>query len=260
MKPVYKLLQSGKLQELPFLCDEQGNLYPARPSSSKPINVNQARPDGLVITPKKSFPKMSKQQFPAAVGLTETPTGRIQSARAEVPAMSGARRTLKVVLDNQDVAAQSVLIGDAAGLYDYKNGVGPKSANVIVGGTYGTDSLTLLQAVTQSSAFDLHGLHIQNSTTAGAESEAFFNSGVITQFLVQPDAQFIDEIELPLADAVTQSTFKANIRELKDHRFQLMHLTGYFLTIPAGEKVTLTWGINAVGTGQWMQLLTQFGR
>jgi len=201
-----------------------------------------------------------ENKLPVAVGYIENAAGGLSTARLETTGLGGSRRPLRITLDNTDIAEQIIIIGDGFGLFQAKNAVPAKDVDVIVGGTYGLNTLARLAEICKCVPFDLHGLHIANTTSAGASSEGFLLGGTLTNFIIAPDMQYVQEIEIPLADEVLQSAFKDNIRNNPNYRFHLNGFSGWKLVIPPGEKVVLTFSqIRAVGTGANMVMLQNGG-
>lgn len=264
MKRLYQVVKGGVI-ELPILVDQAGNYQNYPVTNSGVINPATIDPTSPVLYSSinnfqtmrnNCYPVYKGNNLPVGVGYAETPDGRIKTARLEMASSGSNRRPLIIGLDNTDVAAHTFVIGDGFGLFASKNAIAAKPAAVVVTGTYGANTLTRIADITKSAPFDLHGIHIVGQTTAGASSETFFLNGTITQFLIEPDMQFAKETMIPLSDEVSQAANKDNIRANEAYRFIVNGFGGYKITLPAGEKITITFRhLMGYGTAANMVLL-----
>lgn len=195
------------------------------------------------INPKCTFINQEQmKQLPYAVKQAESPQGRPDLYRAESGqgVVIATRRPLKVVISNGHTAPEDILVGDAHGLVAWKENIPAKNAATTIDGTYGAETLNFIAAITGSNPFDVHGLHLVGSTTAGANSEAVFNSGRLRTFEVDPDAQTVKYGEISVSDMVMPSDQQSHIRYDRDFRFQFNGFTGVRALVPNGERLTMT--------------------
>lgn len=238
----YRVLQdvgNNCVVQTPYAIDESGNRYPMPISYPGKIHKSKIKPGCPVIPLQTNLQKMN-YSLPYAVVPTESPAGSPGSARVEQPAVQSTRRPITVTISNGYSADETLLIGDGFGLFAIKQSVAAKNALTVIGGTYGTATLTKLQEITKSSAFDLHGLHITGSTTAGAASDIPFTQGSFSTFYTSPDLAYVQEAPIPVSDLVTGSTYTTNVREDQSFRFQVNGYTGIKVVVPTGYAVTIT--------------------
>lgn len=248
IKRVHEKKSNGKYYQLPLGQDAQGNQYDVPITEHGSISPSRILKAGFPVINHENIEIMNtdKSGLPYAVKTQEDVLGAPGYSRLEMPKVGGQRTVLRVTITNGEATDEEILVGDAYGLIASKLGVGAIKAGVVVGGTWGTATLTVLTAITAANPYRLHDIQFQGYTAAGADSNDFYNSGYFR--LAQADIanRTCKDEELVLTDLVKQDSYNTNIRSDKTHRFIMDGFSGYHLLVPAGESIQINVEVSAV--------------
>jgi len=217
-------------------------------TNTKPIPLRVVQERGCIIDSSLIQSSMQQNNLPFGVGYAETAQGQGLTYRSEAAGQILERQQLYISISNGEATTEEFIVGDGVGLLATKFGIGAPKAGVVIGGSFGTATYTTINAICASVPLDLHRIHLQGKTTAGADSDAVFNTGFIKMSKASVvNNSAIDE-EFPVRDLVLQNSFQTNIRVNDEWRFLMGPLTGIHLSIPAGEQLIMTFReVSAIG-------------
>lgn len=250
MKRVH-YLKDGKIRQAPYAQRQDGSFIVAPVTQKGVISATELKSKGCPVLPIQSILKikesMEKNLMPNGVYNQEDNYGKMGKSRLENAAVSGQRAVLRISITNGEATPESIMVGDGLTLGTRKLGIPAIKAGVVIDGTYGADTLTLLAEITKCYPFRLHGIQFQGFTAAGAKSEKFFTDGFFRQTKADFANRTTQDEELVLADLVTGATYNTHIRETEDFRHIMNGFTGFHVNVPAGESIRINTTIVAVG-------------
>lgn len=252
---VHSSCQDGTCQQEPFVIDDAtGKLEPYPVTNPVKMSPQFVQQKGGVIIDKQTIQQaknnktMASNNMPYGVEDAETVEGAMDVVRIELPGANSGSNTLTFSIDNGETDAQEILLGDGYGLLDNAFNVGSKAASVTLGGSFGANTKTLVDNQCSGGAIRLHGIHIVN-TNSGSDSTDFFDSGKLELCKASPINNTNERNRFDFSLLVSGETFKPSIRENKNFRFLLSGYTGLLFTVPAGEKVVMTFTVASVADG-----------
>lgn len=211
----------------------------------------------------------SMNQNPFGVQGAETPDGRAQFVRGQVPGLQIKNQTINIVFTNTHATLSfTTTIGEGFKTAAAKLGLPALNGVVLVNGKqWGASSLSIIDNVSTGVSYDLHKLHIQSAviTVSGTPANAttgtpatvasvtdndnFFNNGdlqgIVGSIVGLPPSQ----ADLGLTMLTDSSTLAPYIRLQNDHRGAFSATEGYLITIPPLTQVSITWNVSAIGNG-----------
>lgn len=247
----------GLVKQAPEVVDRQtGKTMPYAITDTNVYTEAQAKAAGFVCKSNNSKqaisqPMMNNNQ-PYGVLPAEKVNGMPSVVRSEVPDPASGSNTITLTIQNGHTEIQELILGDGFGILAQVYNIQPKNVATIVGGTFQTETLTRYAAITSGSALRLHGVHLVNTTTGGAESTGFFDSGKMELLYGSPTNNSSVKNRFDLQQLVNSNSFKPNIRESKDFRFLLDGYAGVLFTVPAGEAITVTFNLQSFANGHLM--------
>lgn len=247
----------GQVKQAPAIMNPQTGEVKAYAITDRRIfPESQAKAAGFICCNSISDLSNSKNMQvsgnrPFAVLPAEKVNGLPAVVRSEIPDASSGSETITLTLENGEATAQEILFGDGLGINKEVYSISDKAAGVVVGGTYGANTLTLYKQIAGGSALRLHGFHIVN-TNSGNDSTGFFDSGKVELLKAMPTNNSPKRNRFDLQQLVNSNSFKPNIREKQDFRFILAGYTAMLFTIPAGEKISLTFNLRSYADGYLM--------
>ena len=259
---VHSMGADGLCQQEPKLIDEAGNMYDYPITEARKMTADFVKQKGGVIMAPQSPPKQQQQMqqqqnaMPFAVGETEKVTGQPELMRVEMPSADGGSNTLTLTIDNGETDAQEILLGDGADLNKLAFNVANKAGGVTIGGSFGADTLDAVQKQVAGGALRLHGIHITN-TNSGSASTDFFDSGKMDLCLASPINNTNSRNKYDFQRLVGGDTFNTNIREDKNFRFSLAPRSALLFTVPAGEKIVVTFTLRSATSSYAMNMVGQ---
>lgn len=253
-KRIHVISEKGDVYQTAFTKDENGLITPQAITSSGKIPYLQIKKTGCPVISQQKFSTMYKtNNLPFAVEEAETVGGNAAEVRMEVGDISAQRNVLRIEIRNEEITDEEILIGDAFGLIATKLSIGSIKAGVKVNGTWGVNTLTVLEKVTGSLPYRLGDIQFQGYTNAGAKSDKFYNSGFFRLAKADTLNRTTNDNEMVLTDLVYQDSYNTNIRNEQKHRFMMEGLSAYHLLVPAGETISINVKLYSTGQGYAMK-------
>ena len=246
----------GLVKQAPEVVDRQtGQTMPYAITDNNVYTEAQAKAAGFVCKSNSKpaiSPTMMNTNQPYGVLPAEKVNGMPAVVRSEVPDPTSGSNTITLTIQNGHTEIQELLLGDGFGILAQVYNIQPKNVATIIGGTFQTETLTRYAAISSGSALRLHGVHLVNTTTGGAESTGFFDSGKMELLYGSPTNNSSVKNRFDLQQLVNSNSFKPNIRESKEFRFLLDGYAGVLFTVPAGEAITVTFNLQSFANGHLM--------
>lgn len=209
---------------------------------------------GVILGENENEMNGKNGYYPYGVVPVEGAGGDRVLARTETYSKKGNLQQFQVTLTNANGAPVEMVIFDGMTLVSNKLKLNPLPAppNFVVGGTWGTDTLTILSEIGGKMPVDLHSIWVQNLNAAGAASTVFFDQGFLKEsYAGIANNSLIDE-PLPFQTMFRPTDFQENIRVFDGFRYQVNPLAALHLNIPDGETVNITLNISAIGAAYEM--------
>lgn len=187
-----------------------------------------------------------------AIVPVETPAGQMVTARDETQYSQGGEIiTLNVSLDytgatGPDPAEVDVLIGDGTGIIANRLNLPALPATLVVGGTFGAATLSLLKQFALSDYIRLH------TYQGEANSATYWSTGIPAQRIEANIQGSLTVVNLDFNLNQDGSQFNEKIRRIGDFRFILATFTAIKQTLKKGDLVNLTFRAQSVGTSRGM--------
>ena len=247
----------GLVKQAPEVVDRQTGQTMTYPITDTNIYTEaQAKAAGFVCksnNSKQAIPQqMMNMNQPYGVLPAEKVNGMPSVVRSEVPDPTSGSNTITLTISNGHTSPEQLLLGDGFGILAQVYNIPAKNAATTIGGTFQTETLTRYAAITSGSALRLHGVHLVNTTTAGAESTGFFDNGKMELLYGSPTNNSSVKNRFDLQQLVNSNSFKPNIRESKDFRFLLDGYAAVLFTVPNGEAITVTFNLQSFANGHLM--------
>lgn len=170
---------------------------------------------------------------------------------------NATRQVFRVVLSNPTANAVETVLGDHNGTIADKKGLATLPAAVIVGGSWGTNTLAMLKQMTGTTSVLASGLHITSETltvdangaiTGRTASNSFFSAGQINEAIGSFTNQSLYENNIVLSDTTDSGTFSDGIRKLGTDEWEwfLNAMSGLPVQLPSLTAVTITFGVKLI--------------
>jgi len=231
-------------------CAVSGKIAPCGPAESAkaiPISKIAASNGGNhpIVTPSQSNTAMANnmQNMPATqnslgaatIKPAETQEGSLIAYRSE--SFQGnfpfAYRIINLTLTNGGASAVTVPIGDYLGFNADAASLSALPGTLTVSGTFGANTLANIKALSGVAPLSVKGIRFSASVVG------FYSSGFVKTSAAQVDGT----TQLTDLQAYTwpqSSDFIATIQNRTDLRYMLNPFTAIFVSVPAGQNVTLT--------------------
>lgn len=247
-KRVYFDLGNGYAAPMPLATTPTGETVEAPLKSRKNVPISRVHAEGCKCMTAHQVAKNSTGDILQSESAASMSAG---GARVESP---GNRQggilpaaVHQITLNNTGEAAAVAVVGDAIGLISNYKSIPTLPVAVTVGGTWGTDTLTIINAITKTNPVDYHGIHVQ------ASDENYYAGGNISTAIGTFDNSGVTEQPVNFQMLTSDMSQNLSVRRDKSFRWGLFGSTAVLITIPAGESVTVTFGLNGVGTAQLIQ-------
>lgn len=259
----------GLAYPTPQAIDANGTIRNTAVQNRNGVNPSVASSSGHVVLPADK--QASFNSDPYAVIPVETERGGRGTVRMETASLNPNRKMYTVTLQNTYTGDNyELVLGDGMGLVADGLKIPALSGVVVVGGSWGTNSLVNLQKIFDSSPIDIHELHLTSQTltmstngnpagggtpgviSGAAASELFFLQGAISvgECSLVNNSPNVDLI--PLSFDITTESFRTDVRVRSDFRMQGNSRTGIVINLPAACALTVNFYINACETGYGM--------
>lgn len=241
-KRVYQDMGNGLAVALP-LKEVNGTIVPAAlQTNGTPVNAQTARNAGFTVLNSQQAAAIAPDRVQA-----EMSGGGKTVVRAEVGSNYFGEdlplSTWNITLNNTGATDQTAVIGDAMGLVALYEGIPALTAAVVVNGTFGENSLAQIKAIAQITPIDLHGIHVEASTST------YFAAGNIQTVIASLDNNGVTKKTLNLGMVTSDMTQTPTIRKVSKFRSGLYGNRAITCKVPAGQSVTLIFGVNGAGLG-----------
>lgn len=244
-------------------CDQTGNTFQKEITVPNAIPLKRALADGVFVEPYslENFQKLNNMNnmngnngdyLPFAVLPSETDKGNRTMVREETGQNIPNVLQYRITLDNTTANPVEMVIFDGAGLVFEKLKLSAPPVGLVVGGTFGTNTLAQLKTNAGLIPADLHRIWIQNTTSAGAVSTVFFDSGFLSESRANLAGQSLFDSEIPLQTMLRPGDYQTNIRVSDGFRMLIDPLAALHLEIPAGQKVSISLDISAAALSYGM--------
>lgn len=196
--------------------------------------------------------QMQNNNMNPAVIPVETANGQYVTARDETQYSQGGEIiTLNVSLDytgalGPDPEQVDVLIGDGTGIIANRLNLPALPASLVVGGTFGTATLSLLKQFALSDYIRLH------TYQGEANSATYWSTGIPAQTISSNIQGSLTTVNVDFNLNQDGSQFNEKIRRIGDFRFILATFTAIKQTLSKGDLVNLTFKAQSVGTSRGM--------
>ena len=189
---------------------------------------------------QKGCPIMPMGQIINALGVAETQNSAPAVFRQETPSgsPSSAASTISITLNNTGAGAARIILGDGSGIYSAANNIGAIPGTLLIGGTYGANTLTLFNRRTSMLAIRV------TKTLISASNELYFAQAQHLSFLCQIGGENINPATIDLSTLNYQNNFVTTQR-VDDGNYLFTAASGLDITVPAGMSVTLTFNVQS---------------
>ena len=220
------------------------------------IPIQTATAKGTIVLPSKNVNNMAMNN---AVKPAEKVDGAGALYRSEQPNWgNGQPQTLWFSIENTSaVATTQVVIGDGAGLITLGLGIPALPGTITVNSSYGATGLSVFARLSGYVPSRLHELHVVNTVSGtGASSQEFFNTGSMKQARAAYNMESVFQSNVDFRMLFSATDFQQNIREYKDYRMIMDSLSGFVLSVPPLQKVTITMYLRSIADTYSMDLQT----
>ena len=212
----------------------------------------QANKQNLSINNNNNTSQMQHNKMNPAVIPVETASGQLVTGRDETQYSQGGEIiTLNVSLDyttagGADPQTVDVLIGDGTGIIANRLGLPALPITMVVGGTFGAATLSLLKNFALSDYIRLH------TYQGEANTATYWSSGIPAQTIESNIQGSLKTVNIDFNLNQDGSQFNEKIRRVGDFRFILATFTAIKQSLQKGDLVNLTFKAQSVGTSRGM--------
>ncbi len=254
---VHKECGDGLCEQLPVMVNAKTGQQKAAPiTNPNKIPVSRATNAGTIVLPSKNVNNMA---MTTAVKPAERVDGSGTLYRSEQPNWgNGQPQTLWFSIDNTSaVATTQVVIGDGSGLITLGLGIPALPGTITINSSYGSTGLSVFARLSGYVPARLHELHVVNTVSGtGASSQEFFNTGSMKQARAAYNMESVFQSNIDFRMLFQPTDFQQNIREYKDYRLLMDALSGFVLSVPPLQKVTITMYLRSIADTYGMDLNT----
>ena len=256
---VHKECGDGFCEQLPVMVNTKtGQQKAAQITNPNKIPVSRAKSAGTIVLPSKNN-NMQMTSMSTAIKSAEKVDGSGALYRPEQPNWgNGQPQTLWFSIENTSTTATTpVVIGDGAGLITLNLGIPALPGTITINSSYGATGLSAFARLSGYVPARLHELHVVNTVSGtGASSQEFFNTGSMKQARAAYNNESVFQSNVDFRMLFSATDFQQNIREYKDYRLLIDALSGFVLSVPPLQKVTITMYLRSIADTYGMDLQT----
>lgn len=218
-----------------------GGVIPFPIKDSRPVQTAIAQARGhLVMSPNEL------QAIAPEVVKTENSAGILTTTRAETGGVKAGNglpnHTHAITLTNASaVVTSTAVIGDGMGLVARYLSIPALPAEVTVGGTFDTDTLTVIKTMAQQAALDYHGMHVE----CGASG--YYAGGAIQTAEASLDNNGVKKETVNLGMLSSDATNSPEIRQNMGFRLGLWPNWALLVKVPPSSTVSIILGLEGAG-------------